>query len=265
MTDLKLPRLIFCVTPGRSGTTYLAGLLEGLNKTVSVHEAKPNFVSRMRRVQSNRIEAIKFWEEKKIPAIQSLGCNFYIETSHLFCKGFFEPLVENYQLPNLIILRRSLRQVAKSLTKLNTIPGRTKSGLRWYLQPSDPVLLKIEDSKNLNDYQICYWYCLEIEARSKKYKEIVLEKGGKVTEVSLDGLRQGDDLSRLILELGLPKMSLWLRLKKLFNKRVKKNASTSADANTYTSKLDDLDYEKLEQEVLSAIDTNMIDMDKVIL
>jgi hypothetical protein len=108
-------RLILAVTPGRSGTGYLSQLLDGLPDVFSAHEPEPNFRDAMRPAQSNPTIARAFLLEKKLPTIRSCVAPVYLETSHLACKGFIEPLVENGCVPDLILLKRDPYRVASSL------------------------------------------------------------------------------------------------------------------------------------------------------
>ena len=62
-------RLIFCCTPGRSGTNLLAKLLSLVPNICSVHEAKPSFDDYFWRVRYQPYDKAsyiykKFWELK---------------------------------------------------------------------------------------------------------------------------------------------------------------------------------------------------------
>jgi hypothetical protein len=162
--------LVFTVTTGRSGTAYLASLLARLPSTTALHEPDPSFTSVMRDVQTRPEVAREFWCEKKLPFIAEQDARVYVETSHLFCKGFFEQLLALGVRPALIFLRREPCDVARSLYRLGTIPGRTEKGRAFLLEPDDPHTLFVSDWESLTDYQLCFWYCLEIERRQKLYQ-----------------------------------------------------------------------------------------------
>ncbi|OMH40456.1 hypothetical protein [Desulfurobacterium indicum] len=196
-------RLIFTVTTGRSGTAYFTNLLSSFNIVASFHEPEPDFVNVMRKVQEFPEEAVRFLFSKKLPFIASIDKPIYCETSHLFCKGFFYPLLELGVLPELIILKRDKRLVAKSLFELNTIPGRTKLGLMYYLKPNDRVYLPISNWHRLHDYQLCYWYCLEIEKRMAIYSKEVLFRKGKIYTIKFEDLLDFDSVIRIFGDMGL--------------------------------------------------------------
>jgi hypothetical protein len=197
-------RLVFTVTPGRSGSEFLALMMECIPTVASYHEPVPNFVEVMRAAQTDPALATRFWVEKKLPEIGRAGGKVYVETSHLFCKGFYEPLLELGIRPDLILLTRPHRQVAVSLYKLDSIPGRTEGGIRWYLGPEDPGVLPIHGWQELHDYQLCYWYCLEIERRQQEYARMALAMGCRVASTSLDEIKTLEGFSAVRRKLDLP-------------------------------------------------------------
>lgn len=220
-------RLVFTVTTGRSGTAYLSTILGYARNVFAVHEPPPEFAEVLRRVQGDPELAEKFWLEEKLPAILEVPDKVYIETSHLVCKGFLEPLLEMGIVPDLIIHRRPPRDVALSMFKMGTIPGRSDKGLRFYLSPDDPGVLKLPDWERLHDYQLCFWYCLEIERRAKAYSELFKENGARVVETTLAGLKTFSGLQSMSGDLGISlKLPQWLtRFRFTRNTRVKVNES----------------------------------------
>jgi len=172
-------RFIFTITAGRSGTKLLAQLLKSTLKIDATHEPAPrlNYVFRS-FVRSP--EAARNWlEAEKLPAIlNGLQGKLYVETSHLFCKGFIEPAFEIGLRPDFIILHRPAREIAKSMYQLNVIPERTSTGRLVLLGPSDPGVLHLPNWLRYSDYQLCYWYALEIERRQNYYEKTLPEKYG---------------------------------------------------------------------------------------
>jgi hypothetical protein len=69
--------------------------------------------------------AERFLLERKLPFIRNTSTRTYLETSHLVCKGFLEPLIYHGLIPDLIILNRDKFSVATSLYQLGTVPSRT--------------------------------------------------------------------------------------------------------------------------------------------
>ena len=211
-------RALFTVTTGRSGSNLLTEVLSCRSSICSLHEPSPSFDSVMSLVQQYPFVANEFLLKKKKKAIErSLGQKLiYSESSHLFCKGFLEAWldIDELPIPDLICLDRDLRKVSKSLYQLNTIPARTWKGVRYYLSPSDGRnLTALPDWKSLNDYQLCFWYCLEIEARKKHYASLISEHGGLCLHTSIDKLTDSDSFEQFCTELNLPEFSVIGRLR----------------------------------------------------
>lgn len=243
---IRQKRLIFTVTTGRSGTAYLASLFGFARGVYTVHEPAPEFADVLRPVQNNPDLAHRFLLEEKLPAILRISAPVYIETSHLACKGFLEPLLELGIVPDLIIHRRPARDVARSMLKMGTIPGRTDKGLRFYLSPDDPRVLALSDWQNLHDYQLCYWYCLELERRALHYQQVFEQAGARIAETTLSDLRTFVGLARCFADLDLKiKFPAWLtRLRFLRSSGVKVNQSMETKKNVQEpGSIDDLELE----------------------
>lgn len=225
--QLDNTRLIFTITTGRSGTGYLAKVLSFMPTIASSHEADPRFSNVMRSIQNNKNAAYKFWIEDKLPQIVSEPRPIYAETSHLFCKGFIESLLNLGLAPDLILLTRPHRDVATSMYQLETIPGRTEKALEYYLSPSDPdVLALLPKWQKLNDYQLCYWYCLEIGRRSLVYEKEFLERNSRVVKTSLNELNTYSGVYCLLKELDLPRFNPLFWKCYYMNKNKKVNIKT---------------------------------------
>ncbi len=194
-------RLILCVTTGRSGTALLADLFASLDGVVSLHEPEPKFSHVMRAAQEHPEVARRFWQLAKLSVVAATRVPIYVETSHLACKGFIEPLLEMGIVPDLVLLQREMRDVALSLYELNTIPGRSPEGLKFCLSPGDAHVLALPGWEKLHDYQLCYWYCLETARRAKLYAEAVQARGGAVATLAFTDLIAGRNLARLFDEL----------------------------------------------------------------
>jgi len=242
---LEKERLIFTATPGRSGTQYLAAICSLLSGVTSCHEPKPRFEWVLHKGQKNRDFLYDFLVYEKLPAISLKSSGVYIETSHVFCKGFFEPLLDLGIQPDLIILTRPHREVATSLYHLDTIPGRRSDV--YYLRPDDPGVLDFPGWQNMHDYQLCFWECLEIERRSNLYEKILKERDKLVVRISLKELSTDGGFTRLRNELHLPDFSdigkeIYSHISGIHFHRRGENRNPP---------LDDEEKEELEHEVLT--------------
>lgn len=214
---LNSKRLIFTVSAGRSGTHFLTRLFRYLPGMDVFHENNtPHFHDHMRAAQEDPNHARKFLNDEKLPFIESLKKPIYAETSHLFCKGFLEPLLELGVVPDLVLLSRDRRKIATSLFRLGTIPARQEKALQFYLKPDDPGVVTMEDWNSWSDYQLCYWYVLEIERRQRVYGQKVRELGGCVHACDLDEINTAEGYRELIKALNLrgPNPINWLKFYK---------------------------------------------------
>ncbi len=191
-------RLILTVTPGRSGTAYLSELLKGVPGIYSEHEPQPKFSDVMRSAQYNATIACRFLLWQKLPTIRRCGRPTYIETSHLACKGFIEPLIANGCPPDLIILTRDPFLAATSHYLIGAVPGRTPLGNQFLLRPDDAGVLPLDGWQELSDWALCFWYCREIERRMEIYAKMVRERGRQVITTCIGRLQTDDGVRELL-------------------------------------------------------------------
>lgn len=198
-------RVIFTLSPGRCGTGYLARVLDTVPGVIGMHEPRPNFAEKMRTVQTDPSAAYQFWLERKLPSIICLDGDTYAETSHLFAKGFCKPLLDIGIVPDLIALTRPKREVALSMWRRTHIPGRNKQGNKYHVIPTDPgVLVPYPHWEQATDYQLCYWYTVEMEARIKALSQYARRRGVRVFETTMGEIVTRDGFMRLLDALDLP-------------------------------------------------------------
>lgn len=193
---------VFTVTAGRTGTTYVTQLFALLPDTCALHEPKPDFVKALRRSQRVAGSASQFCSRIKLPAIAAHQEARYVETSHLFCKGFFESFVKLGVKHDLLILRRRPRAIALSLLSRNTVPARTPLGWQYLLCPNDPGVLPLNQWELLTDYQLCFWYALEIERRQALYQHYMIESGGRWFSTTAEALRDYSVFRDMLVAFG---------------------------------------------------------------
>lgn len=217
--------IILTVTTGRSGTQYLAYLLSLYNDLRSEHESLPAFHDYYRDIQNGRGSYKDFWIKEKLPYINRLKESHYSDVSHVACKGFIEPLLDLGVKPKLIFLKRNNRDVAKSLLELGTIPSRTELGLKYLSCPTDINSLKINQKiDKLSDYQLCYWYTLDIDYRMTMFKKVSTEFSLVYMEIDFsDLINDPHILSRMKHSLNLPNVNVINKIKYLKNRQTPKN------------------------------------------
>jgi hypothetical protein len=226
--DIKQKKLVFTVATGRCGTAFFAEMLRLVPGSTSLHEPEPEYADVLRKVQQDPGRAHVFLVERKLPAIARDLSTIYIETTHLFCKGFLEPLLELDIVPSLLWIRREHRAIASSMYRGGTIPGRTDKGLRFYLSPDDPGVLSVKHWQQFHDYQLCYWYCLEIERRAKEYRAMYQENDWCWVETSLAEITTMRGMRKVVAGLGLPNLPWYGWLRYLNNRRRRVNPTSKA-------------------------------------
>lgn len=199
----KKKKLVLTVTAGRSGTRYLKELFATLENAFVTHESEPCFSHVLRQVQTDPKLSRDFVKLLTIPSIAAANTDLYVTTSHLICKGFLEPILEFGLRPGVILLRRSPRRVARSYLEKETVPGRTPLGLKYLLDPSDPDVLPLSGFERLSDYQLCFWYALEIERRQAHYRSFLTELRCPVVDVTADELHRFDTWRDCLQTLGV--------------------------------------------------------------
>jgi hypothetical protein len=200
---VRRKHLVFTVTAGRTGTVYLQQLLGLFPDTTSLHEPEPAFVSMLRLAQHTPGLARQFLIEYKLPAVAAASTTRYVETSHLLCKGFLEPLLDLGITPRFVLLRRSPRQIALSYLARRAVPGRTKQGLKYLVHPGDPGVLPFPGWVRHSDYALCFWYALEIERRQRAYAGALAARGLISVEVTAEELHDFECFLAVAEALGL--------------------------------------------------------------
>ncbi len=195
--------IIMCVTTGRSGTNLLEKLFALADDTCALHEPEPGFQNVLRAVRQDPNAAVAFMRQSKLPFIAAQPQKNYAETSHVFSKGFFEAFIKIGIPFRTVILDRAPRAVAKSYWRLKTIPHRTELGLNWLLDPAQGGVVAPQGWEKMSDYQLCFWYCLEIERRKTLYMEECRKRGLPVAEISLHGLKDWGKFKDLCAACGL--------------------------------------------------------------
>jgi hypothetical protein len=245
-------RLIFVISTGRSGTDYLTQVLDLFQNVHAEHEPEPSFTNAFRTIAAAPQLARQFWLDHKLPAIARTPAPIYAETSHLACKGFLESGIDLGLRPMLIHLVRRYRDTARSMLALNTIPARTFNGVRFYLGPDDRVFLPVPRTvyEGWHDYQLCYWYCLEIGERARVYAERFRPLGIAVERIELDDIRTTSGVRRLGDRLNLGPLSKAgaRRLEAVVGQRTNQKTNTKRPRE-----LSDDELTRLEREVEAAV------------
>lgn len=114
------PKTTFVLSTGRTGTVYLADLLNQLDGVVALHEPKPSRVLNAwttafleGRVAARFMTAALFAKRRK--TLKNVRAELYVESNN-FIAGFADALHDVFETPTVIHLVRDPRDFATSLT-----------------------------------------------------------------------------------------------------------------------------------------------------
>ena len=207
-------KYIFTLSTGRSGTAFLASLLEANLESVESHHEMLNFSSfdtpeistyTLFNSKGNISKVKNFWK-KKFGKIKKCKNNYYVETSHLLAKaGLLEniDILTKDSVVDIIILKRNILDTIQSFYNRNDFANLGNTWL-WYLDPKYPkniVPSGFLTSSGINGLR--FWYILEIRARAYYYKTL-FKKNKKVNfhEVDLERLSDRKKIKQLLNSLG---------------------------------------------------------------
>lgn len=201
-------RLVFTVTNGRSGSDMLHTLFTAFPDVVSRHEPEPDF-RHLRPLVAARPWLARTWlRQVKLPAIAAEGGAVYVETSHMFCKGYLEPMLALGQRFDLVFLKRPAREIALSMAKLPAIPGSGAWAASYYVSPRERTLLPPLPATALSPYQVCYWHALENEARQRHYRALAAREGLRTADILTAELGSAAAATRLFRDLDMDMATL---------------------------------------------------------
>ena len=201
----------FVASTGRSGTTTLARLFEGIPSCVARHEPYPAMKSDFTTDSHGDIQLQKerFQRVKRIHVLQAASAlDFYLETNHQFVKNFAEPAVDYFgERLRVIHLQRDPVSVASSFYSIGSVPGKTELGSRYLIDPhrSDNVLsigdVLDSDPSFSDDLYRCLWYWYEMEARVVRLAENY--PATPIIHLATDDLNQPEQIKNLLHFLDL--------------------------------------------------------------
>ena len=206
-------QIFVTLTSGRSGTGKLCSVLSGIPDMVAEHEGEPCYSTVLHANISDPAIGRQFVVDK-LRYIERLGCRYYCDTSFVICEGFVEHFLELGVVPSAILLRRDPRLVASSMYALGIVPGRPYHWNELYLPqnpyfltPSDPDVLGFPNWETAHDYQLCFWFCCEIERRARRYSKMLRQRGARVYEIWTDDLSDHNSVTTMTEHFGLGPVS----------------------------------------------------------
>ena len=213
------PTFIFTITPGHTGTMFLASLLKiNISPSQIYHERlgydkfgvdTPDISHLTLFNSQGNIEKIRgFWRRKFDRIIKNKTCSFYGETSHILAKA---GLMENIEIlckhgeVKIVCLKRDTFKVVNSLAKRFDFLNKVNMWL-WHLDPDYPR--KIVDPKPFVTYGINgirLWYVYEMYARAEYYKSLYRDNPRlSFIDIDISDLSSPENVQDFLAALGVP-------------------------------------------------------------
>jgi len=191
-------RLFFSACSGRSGSGYLAKLLGTAIEVNSFHEPEPWMEGKYLRMVNDSSYSKTFRKRQiKCKAIEKILSKMspeqvYSEIAHMFLITFFDVVSDYFDNVEVIILRRELSLVLKSLIELGLFSKINSAWPDWTPSPNSKTsaLTCIDSDSVLDQYDLCIAYLFDTEARAirfqKKFPQI------KTHDITLETLNDYD-------------------------------------------------------------------------
>ncbi|MFO7899047.1 MAG: hypothetical protein R6V58_08300 [Planctomycetota bacterium] len=204
---------IFVATTGRSGSMSLRMILEAVSGCTAVHEPYPDLMGPVLVAYNDGDERPlrREFKLRKVPNIYraAAGHRWYAETNHGFIKCFCGVAAEYFGARMQVVhMVREPAAVARSLLLRKTVPGRTRSGREYLIDPAAPRnAVQISDvlgdgARFAHDYFRCLWYWYEIEARYRRFRRAHPEV--RTHDIETEGLNDRNRVAELLTGLGMP-------------------------------------------------------------
>ena len=229
--------VIFTVTPGHTGTTFLCGLLRNNLQGADAYHELIFFTKGMVRIGIDSPDASHFqrfnvfgaddpkvrafWHQKFYKIKNESDGAVYAETSHLLAKA---GLMENLHFFDgwrykIILLRRSVKKICLSMKRRNDYGHRWSVWTQW-LDPKYPKNMLGEGfvrylaGRCKNDF-IYLWYVLEMMCRQEYYRAMFVDDPDvDFIDADIDDLNTVGGARSFLKALGLKSESVYVPSKK---------------------------------------------------
>lgn len=164
---------MFCINTGRSGSHYLANILNNCSNVKAFHEPDPimNGKPMVDYLKGDKSALLKLLDKKIEIIHQSVKKGeVYFETNHSFIKGFAWEIVNKFPHSEIavIYLKRDVKAVVNSFFRIGTTP-LNYNGKMWMFNP----LMKSPETKvSLKfklEYRILFFFNRFLKSKYNKF------------------------------------------------------------------------------------------------
>jgi hypothetical protein len=211
-------RYIFSINSGRSGSEYLAKLLDTAGNASAYHEPWPDgagrYVTRFPATHPSPAQLLlyppmylrKYW--KKIRTIRRTARHLpkgdvYIETNHMFILSFYDVVMRHLEPVDVILMRRYLPAAVRSFIQLDHYTPQCPYTKWWFTSPNSPsrAAQPLDRDENLSQVEQIIGYLIDIEARAQRFKRRFPHV--KVVETHIGELNDPARVQQIFAELDL--------------------------------------------------------------
>lgn len=209
-------RLIFSISSGRSGSSYLAKLLGTASNAKAYHEAHPDMAGRrVARYPANdpsAVDRIAYAAVYLLKLVKSSAIrkslrtlpdgHVYIETNHMFISSFYDVVMRQFDDVEVIHLHRYLPKVLKSFIDLDLF-GNSPHTAMWTTPPDSPsaAIAIPKPVAEMDQVEKCIAFLVDIEARAMRFRRQY--PATKVVGARLERLNRWTEVEQLFGALRL--------------------------------------------------------------
>lgn len=210
-------RHIFSINSGRSGSEYLARVLDTARNAVAFHEPRPDgagraitrlpaarptvleralyppmYVRKLSKVRAVRRTA------RKLPAGHA-----YVETNHMFILSFHDVVMNHIRPVEVILLRRFLDATVRSFIELGYFTPTCPFTRFWFTSPNSPsaAVRAPAPDHELDQVDQIIGYLIDVEARAQRF--IRNHPDTPIVEIRLAQLNDLNRVHEMFRALGL--------------------------------------------------------------
>lgn len=201
--------LVFVISPGRSGSQFLAHLLDATADASATHEPRPRMNGAfLRGLGEERLAAT--YPRRRVKLVQLLAAlgslpagHTYVETSHMFVKTFYDVVLDYFPNVKVVHLRRSVPQVLRSFAELGYFGEQSTHWRHWMHDPYEvePLLPPAVPRADADAFDRTLAYLADIEARAAMVRQRHPET--PLFPVDLETVGEPAGARRLVEQLGL--------------------------------------------------------------
>ena len=210
-------RHIFSINSGRSGSEYLARILDTAKNVVAFHEPHPDgagrAITRFPATRPTMLERALYppMYVRKLSKVRAIRrttehlpeSQIYAETNHMFVLSFHDVVMNHLRPVDVILLRRHMLATVRSFIELGYFTPNCPFTRFWFTSPNSPsaAVRALAPDHQLDQVDQIIGYLIDIEARAQRF--IRNHPATRVIEMRLAHLNDLARVRTMFAALGL--------------------------------------------------------------